>query len=78
MTKTVIIFSIIFMILIGAIFINKNKNENEISSTKEGFNTYFRQTIRPHFRTVRSAHETITYHFNNKFNNFVNNLGISY
>jgi hypothetical protein len=53
-------------------------NINENSENKEGFNTYFRQTVRPHIRTFRNAHETITYHFNNKFNNFINSLGISY
>ena len=38
---------------------------------QEGFNTYFRQTVRPHIRTLRDAHSTVTYHFNSKFKDFV-------
>mgnify|MGYP006130755619 CR=1 FL=1 len=75
MTKTILyLFSILFLILITVMYSNINEN----SENKEGFNTYFRQTVRPHIRTFRNAHETITYHFNNKFNNFINSLGISY
>lgn len=45
------------------------------SEDKEGFTTYFRQTIRPHIRTFRNAQDTVTYHFNTKFKEFGKNLG---
>lgn len=45
---------------------------------QEGFNTYFRQSIRPHIRTLRDAHSTVTYHFNSKFKDFGQSLGFSY
>jgi hypothetical protein len=41
----------------------------------EGFTTYFRQSIRPHIRTFRNAHDTVTYHFNAKFKEFGRSLG---
>ena len=34
---------------------------------QEGFNTYFRQTIRPHVRSIKDIRELVTYHFNTKF-----------
>ena len=37
---------------------------------QEGFNTYFRQTVRPHIRSITDAREIITYHFNTKFKDF--------
>ena len=40
---------------------------------KEGFNTYFRQTVRPHIRNVKDARENVTYHFNSKFKDLDNN-----
>ena len=45
---------------------------------QEGFNTYFRHTVRPHIRTLRDAHSTVTYHFNSKFKDFGQSLGFSY
>jgi hypothetical protein len=45
------------------------------SEDKEGFTTYFRQTIRPHIRTFRNAQDNVTYHFNTKFKDFGKNLG---
>lgn len=58
----IIIFIIIFLII-------------DYPATQEGFNTYFRQTIRPHVRTFRNAHNNVTYHFNQKFKDFGRNLG---
>ena len=46
------------------------------SVTQEGFNTYFRQSMRPHIRTFRNARDNVTYHFNTKFKDFGRNLGI--
>ena len=43
--------------------------------SKEGFNTYFRQTVRPHVRNIRDPQGTVTYHFNTKFKNFGRTLG---
>ena len=45
------------------------------SEDKEGFTTYFRQTIRPHIRMFRSAQDNVTYHFNTKFKDFGRRLG---
>lgn len=42
---------------------------------KEGFNTYFRQTVRPRIRNIKDAHESVTYHFNNRFKDFGRSLG---
>ena len=47
------------------------------SCQQEGFNTYFRQRVRPHVRNIKDAHETVTYHFNNKFKNFSKTLGFN-
>jgi len=44
-------------------------------SQKEGFTSYFRQSIRPHMRNIRSLHNTITDHVNNKFNSFGKSIG---
>ena len=44
---------------------------------QEGFNTYFRKTIRPQIRNVKDAHKTTTYHFNAKFVDFKRSLGFS-
>ncbi len=49
-----------------------------IPPEQEGFNTYFRQSVRPHIRTLRDAHSTVTYHFNSKFKDFGQSLGFSY
>ncbi len=49
-----------------------------IPPQQEGFNTYFRQSVRPHIRTLRDAHSTVTYHFNSKFKDFGQSLGFSY
>ena len=45
---------------------------------KEGFNTYFRQSVRPHIRNFRDAHDTVTYHFKTKFKEFGQRMGFSY
>ena len=45
------------------------------SEDKEGFTTYFRQTVRPHIRMFRSAQGNVTYHFNTKFKDFGRRLG---
>ena len=42
---------------------------------QEGFTTYFRQSIRPHIRNIRSIHNTVSYHVNNNFTNFRKSLG---
>ena len=44
---------------------------------QEGFNTYFRKTLRPHIRNVTDAHKTITYQFNTKFIDFKRSLGFT-
>ena len=44
---------------------------------KEGFNTYFRQSVRPHIRTIRGIHNGVVYHFNNTFKGFVRSIGLS-
>jgi hypothetical protein len=68
---TRVIFMLVFAIyfLVFAILI---KNELFI---KEGFNTYFRQTVRPHIRNAKDTRENITYHFNTKFKDFGRSLG---
>jgi|UniRef100_A0A6C0CIX2 hypothetical protein len=43
---------------------------------KEGFNTYFRQTLRPQVRNLKDAHEVVTYHFDTKFRDLRRSLGI--
>jgi|AntAceMinimDraft_12_1070368.scaffolds.fasta_scaffold04173_7 cell shape-determining protein MreC len=43
---------------------------------QEGFTSYFRQTVRPHLRTFRSAQETFTSHFNTNFKDFGRRLGL--
>ena len=43
---------------------------------QEGFTSYFRQTVRPHLRTFRSAQETFTYHLNKNFKDFGRRLGL--
>jgi hypothetical protein len=42
---------------------------------KEGFNTYFRQTVRPHIRNLKDAFKIVTYHFNTGFRDFRRTLG---
>ena len=56
------LFFIIFIIII--------RQHNQ-----EGFNTYFRQTVRPHIRSITDARKIITYHFNTKFKDFGRMLG---
>ena len=63
----ILAFAIYFIVI--ALLI---KNEFFI---KEGFNTYFRQTVRPHIRNVKDARENVTYHFNTKFKDFGRSLG---
>jgi len=43
---------------------------------QEGFTSYFRQTVRPHLRTFRSAQETFTSHLNTNFKDFGRRLGL--
>lgn len=61
-----VIFSI--LIIISLIITN--------NQSKEPFNTYFRQTVRPQVRNFRDAHEVVTYHFDTKFRDFRKSLGI--
>ena len=42
---------------------------------KEGFNTYFRQTIRPHIRNLKDARQAVTFQFDTKFKDFGRTLG---
>jgi len=49
-----------------------------IPHNQEGFNTYFRQTIRPHIRNFKDVREILTFHFNTKFNNFGRIIGFFY
>lgn len=58
------VYLIMFVILI--------KNEFFV---KEGFNTYFRQTVRPYIRNINNTNELVTYHFNTKFKDFKQTLG---
>jgi hypothetical protein len=67
--KVIFILAFAIYFIVFALII---KNE---FSMKEGFNTYFRQTVRPHIRNFNDAHETITYHFNTKFKDFGRTLG---
>ena len=67
--KVIFILAFAIYFIVFALII---KNE---FSMKEGFNTYFRQTVRPHIRNLKDAHETITYHFNTKFKDFGRTLG---
>lgn len=68
---TVYLFLIALIILINLIALSiKNK-----FFMKEGFNTYFRQTVRPHIRNLKDAFKIITYHFNNGFRDFRRTLG---
>jgi hypothetical protein len=60
---------IIFSIWLPLLFMTNESKE------KEGFTTYFRQTIRPHIRMFRSAQDNVTYHFNTKFKDFGRRLG---
>ena len=43
---------------------------------QEGFTSYFRQTLRPHLRTFRSAQETFTSHLNTNIKDFGRRLGL--
>ena len=43
---------------------------------KEGFNTYFRQTVRPQVRNLRDSREVVTYHFDTNFRDFRRSLGL--
>jgi hypothetical protein len=64
----VIVFSILFILFLYCI----------IPPQQEGFNTYFRQCVRPHIRTFRDCHESIMYYFNTKTNDLRQIIGISY
>ena len=44
---------------------------------QEGFNTYFRKTLRPQMRNVKDVYKTMTDHFNEKFVDFKRTLGFS-
>lgn len=65
---------LLFFILTEINFLNISNSFNN----KEPFNTYFRQTVRPHVRNVKNIHENVTYHFNTKFKEFGKSLGIFY
>ena len=60
---------IIFSIWLPLLFMTNESEE------KEGFTTYFRQTIRPHIRMFRNTRDNVTYHFNTKFKDFGRRLG---
>jgi len=68
-TRIIFILAFAIYFIVIALLI---KNEFFI---KEGFNTYFRQTVRPHIRNVKDARENVTYHFNTKFKDFGRSLG---
>ena len=44
---------------------------------REGFNTYFRQSVRPHIRTLRDVHSGVIYNFNTTFKGFIRSIGLS-
>ena len=46
-------------------------------SRQEGFNSYFRQTIRPHIRRVKNVRNTTMEQFNFQFANIGRIFGIS-
>ncbi len=64
----VIVLSILFILFLYCI----------IPPQQEGFNTYFRQCVRPHIRTFRDYHENIRYYLNTKVTDLKQNIGISY
>ena len=56
----ILLISLVFVIIIIII-----RPHNQ-----EGFNTYFRQNVRPYVRSITDAREIVTYHFNTKFKEF--------
>jgi len=68
-TRVIFILAFAIYFIVFALLI---KNELFI---KEGFNTYFRQTVRPHIRNAKDVRENVTYHFNTKFKDFGRSLG---
>ena len=49
---------------------------SQISTTQEGFNSYFRQTIRPHVRTINDIRNTTGEKFSMRFADIGRILGI--
>ena len=43
---------------------------------REGFTTYFRQTVRPHVRRIGYAKELVSHHVNEQFGNFIKRIGL--
>jgi len=70
MNQYIFLFIIIIISIWLSILFVSNK-----SYEVEGFTTYFRQSMRPHIRTLRNAQDTATYHFNTKFKDFGRRLG---
>lgn len=68
-TRVIFILAFAIYFIVFALLI---KNELFI---KEGFNTYFRQNVRPRIRNIKDARENVTYHFNTKFKDFGRSLG---
>ena len=44
--------------------------------TKEGFTTYFRQTVRPHVRRIQSIHEYFATNVNHTVKSIARKVGI--
>lgn len=70
-----ILTRVVFMLAFAVYFIMFALLIRNEFVVKEGFNTYFRQTVRPHIRNIKDAHEVVTYHFNTKFKDFGRTLG---
>lgn len=63
---------ILLILCIFVIFITFS----QISTTQEGFNSYFRQTIRPHVRTINDIRNTTGEKFSMRFADIGRILGI--
>lgn len=73
-------FSLFFIILLILIILHLLFYINKIPiayNLQEGFTPYLRQTIRPHVRTAKNIHNTVTYHFKDKYNKFGKALGFN-
>jgi uncharacterized protein YxeA len=69
-----LIILLILFILQVLLYINSTHMAYNL---QEGFTPYLRQTIRPHVRTAKNIHNTVTYHFKDKYNNFGRALGFN-
>lgn len=73
-------FSIFLIILLTLFILQFLFYVNSIPiayNLQEGFTPYLRQTIRPHVRNVKNIHNTVTYHFKDKYNTFGKALGFN-